>query len=309
MPQHLFRILMALCCCLLSVAASAQNSAQLAQQMRATGKPAMIIAGSESCVYCRQMAQELASNQEIQPLARQFLVVKVDTESKDWPVLQQAFQFQEQGIPAVFVVRADGKTIYSQAGKPRDMGGFLQRMLDDAGTIHNAETLKKLQKAVIDSQQAMKRKDYLKAVAIAEEHGLEGGYDMASLALQKLPEELSAVAAAAADRAEKSLSGRKKSVQAAIDLAELRREFEGLLKARTSIEEVWAKLAEDEPTKALLEDAVRLDRAAVHIQAKEWNEALAIYKEVAAANAGSPAAEFARRQIPTAERQAARPKP
>src|SRR5690349_20564805 len=109
MQRLLTSFLAALIVCLSIVSnASAQNAAQLGQQMRATGKPAMIIAGHESCVYCRQMAQELASNQEIQPLARQFLVVKMDIESKDWPVLQQAFQFQEQAIPAVFVVRADG---------------------------------------------------------------------------------------------------------------------------------------------------------------------------------------------------------
>jgi len=307
MQRFFSRCLAGLICGTLFVSsASAQNAAQLAQQMRNTGKPALIIAGHETCVYCRQMSQELASNQEIQPLARQFFVIKVDIESKDWPILQQAFQFQDQGIPAVFVVRADGKLLYSESGKPNDMGRFLHRMLKDSGSIPTAETLRKLQKAAVESQQALKRRDYTRALAVAEENGETGSYDAASLTLQRLPEEITTVAIAAANRAETQLSSRKKTVQTAIELAELRRTFDSLPKAKTHIDEVWARLAADDSTKKLLDAAVELDRAAQRADAKEWNEALTIYREVAGANPGSPPGDLAQRQIPIIERQAAR---
>lgn len=220
MQRSFWRCLTGLICCVSAVSSvNAQNAAALAQQMRNTGKPALIMAGNESCVYCRQMAQELAANQEIQPLVRQFFVIKVDTDSNDWPILQKAFQFEAQGIPAVFVVRGDGKLIYSESGKPSDMGRFLQRLLDDSGTILEADALKKLQKAVVESQQAVRRKDYARAIAIAKEHGNPGSYDAASLTLKQLPDELTALASTAADRAEKQINSRKKTVEAAIDLA------------------------------------------------------------------------------------------
>lgn len=55
-----------------------------------------------------------------------------------------------------------------------------------------------------------------------------------------------------------------------------------------------------------MEAAVQLDNAAQLVDAKKWNEALAIYREVAAGTPNTPSAEFAQRQIPVIERQAAR---
>jgi hypothetical protein len=282
----------------------AAGGADLVQQMRDTGKPALIIAGNEGCVYCRQMAQELASNQEIQPLVRQFFVVKVDTDSNDWPVLRNAFKFEESGIPAVFVVRGDGKLIYSESGKPSDVGAFLKQMLDSAGTILDAERLKSLQKAARDAQLAVKRKDFARASVIFKEQGGSGSYAAAALALQKLADDLTAQAIAAADAAESHVTGREKPVEAAIELAQLRRTFAELPAAKEHIDAVWTRLADSDAHKELMGHAVRLDEAARHVTEKKWDEALAIYREIAQASPGSAAAAFAEGEIPEIERRA-----
>ena len=283
----------------------AAGGAELVQQMRDTGKPALIIAGNEGCVYCRQMAQELAGNQEIQPLVRQIFVVKVDTDSNDWPVLRNAFQFEESGIPAVFVVRGDGKLIYSESGKPGDVGAFLQQMLDSSGTILDAARLKSLQKAARDAQLAVKRKDFARASVIIKEQGGSGSYAAAALALQKLADDLTAQAVAAADAAEVQITGRERPVEGAIELAQLRRTFAELPAAKEHIDAVWTRLAESDAHKELMQHAVRLDEAAQHVAAKKWDEALAIYRDVAQAAPGSTAAAFAEGELPELERRAA----
>jgi hypothetical protein len=282
----------------------AAGGAELVQQMRDTGKPALIIAGNEGCIYCRQMAQELAANQEIQPLVRQFFVVKVDTESNDWPALRNAFQFDESGIPAVFVVRGDGKLIYSESGKPADVGAFLKQMLDSAGTILDAERLKSLQKAARDAQLAVKRKDFVRASVIIREQGGSGSYAGAALALQKLSEDLTAQAISEADAAEAQVTGREKPVEAAIELSQLRRAFAELPAAKEHVDAVWARLADNDAHKDLMQHAVRLDEAAQHVRAKKWDEALAIYREVSQSPSDSAAA-FAQGEIPEMERRAA----
>jgi hypothetical protein len=251
------------------------------------------------------MAQELAANQEIQPLVQQFYVVKVDTESNDWPVLRNAFQFGDSGIPAVFVVRGDGKLIYSESGKPGDVGAFLKQMLDSAGTILDAERLKSLQKAARDAQLAVKRKDFARANMILREQGGTGSYAAAALVLQKLSEDLAAQAVAAADAAEAQVTGREKSVEAAIELTQLRRTFADLPAAKEHIDAVWTRLAENDAHKVLMQHAGRLDEAAQHVTAKKWEEALAIYRDIAEASPDSTAAAFAQKEIPEIERRAA----
>ena len=92
---HLLYIAVSVSIALVQTAEAAGRGAQLAREMRDTGKPALIIAGNEGCIYCRQMAEELATDRSIQSLARQFLILKVNTESADWPQLRATFSFEE----------------------------------------------------------------------------------------------------------------------------------------------------------------------------------------------------------------------
>ena len=119
-----------LCLAFVAAAEAAGRGANLAREMQQTGKPALIIAGNEGCVYCRQMAEELATDRSIQHLAQQYLILKINTDSADWLRLRETFQFEESGIPAVFVVRADGELLYSDPapGQPAQASAPLQRL-------------------------------------------------------------------------------------------------------------------------------------------------------------------------------------
>jgi len=273
--------------------------------MKSTGKPALIIAGNESCVYCRQMAQELSTNAGLQPLVRQFFVMKVDTESADWPVLQQAFQFNEDGIPAVFVVRGDGKLIYSESGKPRNMEAFLQKQLESAGTILDDRRLQAVQKAARDTQAAIKHRRFAQAVLIVNEHSGTGSFAAAALTLAQLSEELHSQAVVSADRAEARIANDKQPAQAAIELVHLRREFAELPAAKQHIESVWTKLADSDEHKDLMQHAERLEQAAQLQKGKQWEEALVIYREIAQASPDSEAGSFSQDQITAVERRLA----
>jgi hypothetical protein len=283
----------------------AEGGASLIQQMRVTGKPALIIAGNESCVYCRQMAAELAGNQDIQPIVRQFFVIKVDTDSSDWPLLQRAFQFDDNGIPAVFVVRGDGKTLYSESGKPRDLGAFLQKQLNSAGAILDADKLRAVQKAVRDARAAIKRHKLAQAVAIVNEHGGTGSFAAAALEIAQITEELNSRAISDANKAEARISTDKQPVQAAVSLVGLRREFAELPPAKEHIDSVWTRLADSEEHQQLMQQAEPLEQAAQHLKDKMYDAALAIYRDVETAAPDSPAGQFARDQIPAVERRLA----
>ncbi|MFO1092616.1 MAG: thioredoxin family protein [Planctomycetaceae bacterium] len=306
MRRNLISALIALAICAFDgLQVIAQDGDTLIANMRLTGKPALIIAGNESCVYCRQMAKELAENAAIQPLVQQFFVVKVDTDSADWPVLQRAFQFDKDGIPAVFVVRGDGKLLYSESGKPRDMQAFLQNRLESAGTILDERKLDTLQKAARDAQAAFKRRKFAQAVQIVNDNNGSGSFAAAAVALSELADQLQSQAIAAANKAEARITNNKQPAQAAIELVQLRRDFTDHQAARAHIESVWSKLADSDSHKGLMQQAEKLEEAARLQKDKQWQDALAIYQEVVAAGTDSPAGKFAEDQIAMVERRLA----
>ena len=185
---HCLRPLVAagLCVAFAEAAEAAGRGADLAREMQQTGKPALIIAGNEGCVYCRQMAEELATDRSIQHLAQQYLILKINTESADWPRLRETFKFEEGGIPAVFVVRADGELLYSDSGKPRDMSDFLERYLESAGTILESDKLRAMQRAVRLADRNLKRGNYALVWPIVQEHAGSGSYAQAAQAIDAI---------------------------------------------------------------------------------------------------------------------------
>lgn len=306
MRRFILSVLAGLLCCAISGSQlRADGSKVLIQQMQTTGKPAMIIAGNEGCVYCRQIAQELAGNAGLQPLVQQFFIVKVDTDSADWPALQQAFQFNSEGIPAVFVVRADGKLIYSKSGKPRDMGAFLEEQLVSAGAILDADKLQTVQKAARDAQAAFKRRKFALAIQIVNEHGATGSFASAALSLAAMRDELHAQAVEGATSAEARITNNKQPAQAAIDLVALRTEFAELPPAKEQIDAVWTKLNDSDEHKDLMQHAEQLAQAAQHQKEKKWNEALLIYREIAKAAPDSAAGNYSQDQVKAVERRLA----
>jgi tetratricopeptide (TPR) repeat protein len=294
----MLRLLSALVTAGLSVAIvqtanAAGRGAELARQMQQTGKPALIIAGNEGCVYCRLMAQELATDRSIQHLVEQYLVLEINTDSADWPRLRDTFQFDESGIPAVFVVRADGELLYSKSGKPTDLAAFLKEYLESAGTILDPERLQSMRRAVTVADRSLKRGDYATLLPIVQEYAGSGSYAQVAQAMDAIQAKLIERVTSEANDAEKQMAARDHVLDAAMSLAELRRILADYEPAAEIEETVWSRLAENETHSALLEQATTLDRAACLAGEKKWSEAAELYESVATTTPETPAGRYA----------------
>lgn len=261
--------------------------------MQATGKPALIIAGSVDCVYCREMSQELSSDPALQPLVSQMFVTKVDTASREWPVLRQTFQFEENGIPAVFFVRADGKLLYSDSGKPRDLQGFLKKQLDQAGKLLDEKTMKALVRDARLAEQAHKRKDYAKLATLVEQHYGTGSYAAAALLFDKLGEELVAEATKQVEAAEKLLETPDTTLEGVLALQDLQRDFGTYEAAKAPVAAALKRIEESAEQKPLLELASQLAPAREDEQAKRWKPAAEKYQQIVNATPDNPAGKYA----------------
>ncbi len=265
--------------------------------MQATGKPALIIAGSVDCIYCREMSQELSSNPELQPLVNQMFVVKVDTASRDWPVLRQTFQFEENGIPAVFFVRADGKLLYSDAGKPRDMQGFLKKQLDQAGKLLDEKTMKALVRDARLAEQAHKRKDYGKLATLVQQHHGSGSYAAAPLLIDRLGDELVADATKQVEAAETQLETPGTALAGVLALQDIQRDVGMYEAANTPIAAALKRIEENAEQNPLLELAGQLAPAREDEKAKRWKPAAEKYQQIFDISPGSAAGKYAAERL------------
>ncbi len=249
----------------------------LFQAMQATGKPALIIAGSTGCIYCVEMSEELSSNPKLQPLVQQMFVVKIDVASRDWPILRDTFKFSESGIPAVFFVRADGELLYSDAGKPNDVEGFLTRQLKQSGELLDDKQLKLLARDARQLELALKRKDLAKAAGLVKEHAGTGSYAAAALAFDNggafLVEQATELSKAAVDQ----LTEPRKQMGAALELLELQTSLASHEPAQKVVAEAIAAARSEETVGPLIMDAEQLQPAQAAEASKQWKTASDAY--------------------------------
>jgi hypothetical protein len=253
------------------------NAAGSFQAMQATGKPAFIIAGSVNCPYCVELAEELQSNPAVRPLTAKLFVLKIDVATPDWPMLRRAFEFEENGIPACFFVRADGVLIDSVAGKPNDVPGYLQRQLDKAGTQLDDAKLKQMGRDAKPLDLALKRGDFTKAAELVARHAASGSYAALALQYDLAGERLVEEAKSRTTAATEQLDNEREPFAGALAIVEAQTQFAAYPPAG-DLPRLAAEGRQAEPTQGpLLKDAEALLKARAAEQAKQWKAAVEHY--------------------------------
>lgn len=276
---------------------NARGGSRLFREMQTTGKPALVIAGNVGCVHCRKMAAELESNAALQQYVEQMFVVKVDTDSREWPVLRNEFQFEGKGIPAVFFVRADGKLLYGESGRPRDLEGFLKARLTEAGTPLDPETMKAMQREAGQLLRARKRDDWPTIVELVKKRSGSGSFAAPALAFDEAASAVTEKALSDITSAEAQLANDMTRVQGAMALMAAEKLFAGYEPAKDTLAPAIEKARQDEVTAQLLEDAKRLNEAAELESRRRRVDAAKIYEQLIVDRKGSPAAAFAEERL------------
>ncbi len=256
------------------------NAAGLFQAMQATGKPAFIIAGSVNCPYCVELAEELQANPAVRPLVAKLFVLKIDVATPDWPALRRTFEFEENGIPACFFVRADGVLIDSVAGKPNDVPGYLQRQLDKAGTLLDDAKLKQMARDAKPLDLALKRGDFAKAAELVARHTASGSYAALAMQYDRAGERLVEEAKSRTVAATAQLDEEREPFAGALSLVETKTRFAAYPPAG-DLPRLAAEGLQADPTRGpLLQDAEALQKARAAEQAKQWKAAVEHYTVV-----------------------------
>lgn len=90
------------------------------------------------------LMKRLNSDRDIAPLVAQFVPVKLDTTTDQWQRWERQHQSAGSSIPILYVVRADGKTLYAKSGSLRgdSLPTMLVAALEQSGQILNEKEAK-----------------------------------------------------------------------------------------------------------------------------------------------------------------------
>ena len=249
------------------------------------------------------MAAQLEKEQSLEPLATQFVLLKIDTGTAVWPKWSSRYECEGSGEPKVFIVRGDGKQLYGSVGAPSDMDGFLKQHLKDAGKILEPKELAAIEKDAQNAKKAMRRKAWAEAVEIVAREKGQGSYAASAVALSSMAAELADRAKAALKDAEKNLSTQEKALDGALELIEARRQFGNLPAVKDLIDQAIAGHHDEDEAGALLAQAETLDNARQLEAQHKWREALAAFQEVRDKYPETRAAELAVKRIPGLEKR------
>ncbi len=83
---------------------------------RETDRPLLAIGSSDFCGPCRQMADMLANDARLQPLLKQCVVLKLDSQSEEFHHLVARYPADASMIPMVYIVLPNGNPMYAQSG-------------------------------------------------------------------------------------------------------------------------------------------------------------------------------------------------
>lgn len=273
------------------------NNDKAVALVKRTGRPLLAIGGTTNCPYCVRMARQLETSEALAPLASKYVILKIDTSTPLWQEWSRRYEVEGDGVPQVIILRGDGHQIYGKAGAPVELDRFLERHLAEAGTVLSDRELADLEKLVKEAQKNLKKRDYPKAIELAQECLQENCHAEAVTEARKVLEQLTERARLGLKDAQKKLATRDKSLDGAVALLELQETFAGHSEAVGPITDAVTTRQQDETQAGLFEQAAVVRAARAKEQARQYQPAVEAWQSLIDRFPDSPGAELAKRRI------------
>lgn len=258
------------------------------------------------------MQERLVTEFALQPLLAQFVSVHIDSNSEAWQVWERKFPSKSDSIPIVYVIRADGESLYAQSGSlpGAELGLLLAQTLAKSGKILSDVQLKKMADGVAAAAKAHEKGDLAAAARGISRLTGSGSYSEAALAADALAGKLAQEALKKIKAADQKLQKESTALEGAVELAAVSRLYKKLPGIIKAVKDVSTKHSGDAAGHERFAQAAQLDRANAYEEERQSAKAARIYEQVAEKYPDSSAAEFAQARLdalgPTATADTAR---
>jgi len=243
----------------------------------------------------RRLVTELA----LQPLLAQFVSVHIDSNSEAWQAWERKFPSKSDSIPIVYMIRADGESLYAQSGSlpGAELGLLLAQTLAKSGQILSDVQLKKMSEGVAAAGKAHEAGNIAGAVLGVTRLAGSGSYAEAALAADALANKLAQEALQKIKAADEKLQKESTALEGAVELAAVNRLYKKLPGIIKAVKETSAKRTVDAASRERFAQAEQLDRAKAYEDERQAAKAARIYEQVREKYPDGPAAELARSRL------------
>ncbi len=237
----------------------------------------------------------------------QFVPLKVDTDGgESWQKWASKYKHEGNGIPIIFIIRADGQMMYGKSG---GMGAdalrtFMAQQLAQAGRVLTDVEARLLDDAVQTAQKALDEDDTgaaVKALASLRKVGPPGqlgSYAKAALEADKLVEKVLEDARQSIAKAREAIEGGNGSFEAVRTLVEARRVYSAFPELKREVIAATRDLNREDSLREMVQQAEALDRAlALGDLAGGESKAAAALERLLEQYPDGPAAEAARQAL------------
>jgi tetratricopeptide (TPR) repeat protein len=237
----------------------------------------------------------------------QFVPLKVDTDGGEaWQKWASKYQHEGNGIPIVYVIRADGQKMYGKSG---GMGGdalklFMVQQLQQAGRVLTEEDSAKLTEALDKAKKALeagKPNEAVQAVAATKKIGSPGSlgsYAKVAVETDQLVKKLLGEAKARITDAQQKVSTGDAPFDAVLTLVEAKRVYAAFPELKVELVAATRALNKDEKARELLKQAEALDRARGCLDLPNGqSRAATALRKLIEQHPDGPAAELAKKEL------------
>ncbi|HET6878833.1 MAG TPA: tetratricopeptide repeat protein [Pirellulales bacterium] len=241
----------------------------------------------------------MATDIALQPLLAQFVSVHIDSTSDEWQKWERKFPSKSDSIPIVYLIRADGESLYAQSGSLPGpaLPQLLAETLTKAGKLLNESQLKKIADGVAKANKSYDEGDVAEAVLQVTRYAGSGSYAEAAVAADALSEKLTEEAKQKIDAADQKLRDETTALEGAIELASVNRFYKKLPGIMKAVKETSAKYKSDAARREILAQADMIEQAKAFEQQRQPAKAAAVYQQAIDKYPGTAASELARAQL------------
>jgi hypothetical protein len=212
---------------------------------------------------------ELNTNTRIKPLTVQFVPLKVVTAGATWGNWARKYPPQGQGIPFLYVIRADGKLLYGQSGSKsgQELGQFMAEHLREAGRLLNDREVEFLETVVTAAKEHLaegQKSAAVQQIATLSQLGTVGdlkSYSRLALEANDLAKQLIEEGLEQIENAASQLDLPKTQLDGALALAEAKTAYKGIAEVSNKVTEVYREAYRDPDKKQVLAQADAINRA------------------------------------------------
>ena len=245
------------------------------------------------------MKRRLETEAALRPLLAQFVPLHLDVASPEWQDWARRFPSQANAIPLIYVIRADGETLYAQSGAPQGaaLPQLLTAMREQSGSVLNARQSERLEQALEKAKAALATGDIGRAVSAIGPVAENDSFAAPAAEARQIVATLTEQGQTAVTEAEQQLASSDDAIVGALSLVEIVRQYKKLPAIVKQAAEVKKAASKDPVARLLFTQAMALDKARVLEAANKPERAAEAYRAAIKKYPDTSAAAYAQERL------------